>query len=172
MQSFLELARARYSCRSFDSKPVESEKITKILQAGQVAPTCVNRQPWHAWVIQGAKALSRAYEATRYNFDAPLIIAVGVKPGSGWTRHCDEHDFVDVDGAIVTTHMMLEAQDLGLYSTWVGYFDPKVLADSFEEMKDYRMLAMLEIGYPSPQGVPSARHEERKSLGELVSIIK
>lgn len=45
MQSFLELARARYSCRSFDSKPVESEKITKILQAGQVAPTCVNRQP-------------------------------------------------------------------------------------------------------------------------------
>lgn len=39
-------------------------------------------------------------------------------------------------------------------------------------MKDYRMLAMLEIGYPSAQGVPSARHEERKSLDELVSIIK
>ena len=74
MQSFLELARARYSCRSFDSKPVENEKITKILQAGQLAPTCVNRQPWHAWVIQGEKALSRAYEATRFNFDAPLII--------------------------------------------------------------------------------------------------
>lgn len=97
---------------------------------------------------------------------------MGVKPGSGWTRHCDEHDFVDVDGAIVATHMMLEAQDLGLYSTWVGYFDPKVLADSFEEMKGYRMLAMLEIGYPSAQGVPSTRHEERKSLNELVSIIK
>ena len=115
MQSFLELARARYSCRSFDSKPVENEKITKILQVGQLAPTCVNRQPWHAWVIQGEKALSRAYEATRFNFDAPLIIAVGAKPGSGWMRRCDEHDFVDVDAAIVVTHMMLEAQDLGLY---------------------------------------------------------
>lgn len=87
-------------------------------------------------------------------------------------RRCDEHDFVDVDAAIVVTHMMLEAQDLGLYSTWVGYFDSKVLSDSFEEMKSYRMLAMLEIGYPSAQGVPSARHEERKSLDELVSIIK
>lgn len=47
-----------------------------------------------------------------------------------------------------------------------------MLADSFEEMKGYRMLAMLEIGYPSAQGVPSARHEDRKSLNELASIIK
>lgn len=48
MSLFLDLARARYSCRSFSEKPVERAKIDAIVQAGICAPTCVNRQPWHA----------------------------------------------------------------------------------------------------------------------------
>lgn len=65
MSLFLDLARARYSCRSFSEKPVERAKIDAIVQAGICAPTCVNRQPWHAWVITSADGLARAYASTR-----------------------------------------------------------------------------------------------------------
>lgn len=171
MATFLELARARYSCRSFSDRPVEREKIEHILTAGTYAPICVNRQPWHAWVINSPQALEAAYSATRFNFQAPLVIALGVYPGKGWTRKADEHDFVDVDGAIVATHMMLAAKDMGLDSTWVGYFDPYVLQEQFPAMKDWRMLALLEIGYKSESAKPSSLHEMSKALDELVDFI-
>ncbi len=171
MSLFLDLARARYSCRSFSEKPVERAKIDAIVQAGICAPTCVNRQPWHAWVITSPDALARAYASTRYNFHAPVVIALGVYPGHGWMRRADGHDFIDVDGAIVTTHMMLEAKDLGLESVWVGYFDPAVLQANFPSMKDARMLALLKIGYKSEGAQPSSLHEAHKSVEELVDFI-
>ncbi|RLD72831.1 MAG: nitroreductase, partial [Bacteroidetes bacterium] len=43
----IELAKARYSCRNYDARPVEQEKLDLILEAGRVAPSAVNFQPWH-----------------------------------------------------------------------------------------------------------------------------
>ena len=82
MSLFLDLARARYSCRSFSEKPVERAKIDAIVQAGICAPTCVNRQPWHAWVITSPDALARAYACLLYTSPSPRDLSTSRMPSS------------------------------------------------------------------------------------------
>ncbi len=53
MTRFIDIAKNRYSCRKYDSRPVEKEKLELVLEAGRVAPSAVNFQPWHFYVIQG-----------------------------------------------------------------------------------------------------------------------
>ena len=50
MTRFLEIAKNRYSCRKYDNRPVEEEKLNLVLEAGRVAPSAVNFQPWHFYV--------------------------------------------------------------------------------------------------------------------------
>ena len=58
MNDFLSLARDRYSCREFTDQPVEAQKIDALLEAARLAPTAVNKQPWHAWVITDPRSPS------------------------------------------------------------------------------------------------------------------
>ena len=55
--SFLDLAKKRYSCRKLSAQPVEEEKLQKILEAGNLAPTAVNKQPFHIWVLKSEEAM-------------------------------------------------------------------------------------------------------------------
>lgn len=55
--TFLELAKKRYSCRSLQDRPVEEEKLHRILEAGNLAPTAVNKQPIHFWVLKSSEAM-------------------------------------------------------------------------------------------------------------------
>lgn len=50
--TFLELAKERYSVRSFKNQPIEDEKLKKILEAGKVAPTACNFQPQKIYVVK------------------------------------------------------------------------------------------------------------------------
>ena len=64
IMEFLELARNRYSERSFDSKKVEEEKLYKILEAGRIAPTAGNYQPQRFYVLKSEEALKKAAKLT------------------------------------------------------------------------------------------------------------
>ena len=57
--SFLDLAKKRYSCRKLSAQPVEEEKLQKILEAGNLAPTAVNKQPFHIWVLKSEEAMQK-----------------------------------------------------------------------------------------------------------------
>lgn len=168
MTDFLQLAHERYSCRAFTDRPVEPEKVERILEAAVAAPTAVNRQPWHAWVIESPEALEKVRPLTRFHFDAPLIVALGAAPDEAWVRKYDGRNFADVDATIVGTHIMLEVQDLGLGTTWVGHFDAPALKEAFPEMAAYDLVALFPIGYPAAEGGPAPRHGERKGISELV----
>ena len=65
MTDFLELARDRYSERRFSDRPIEDEKLARILEAGQYAPTAENKQPQRILVVRGEEALSRMDKCTR-----------------------------------------------------------------------------------------------------------
>ena len=73
---FLELAKTRYSCRSFSSKKVEKEKLEKILEAGRIAPTAVNYQPQRILVLQDPEKLEKLKECTKYGWGAPVIMII------------------------------------------------------------------------------------------------
>ena len=159
MNDFLSLARGRYSCREFTDQPVEAQKIDALLEAARLAPTAVNKQPWHAWVITDPEALAK------------LVIVLGAARDEAWTRKFDGANFADVDASIVGTHIMLAAHDMGLGTTWVACFDAPALQEAFPQMSGYDLVGMFPLGYPSPDYAPAAGHLASKKIDELVDRI-
>lgn len=171
MTDFLQLAHDRYSCRAFCDRPVEDEKIDALIEAAIAAPTAVDRQPWHAWVVRSPEALERLGACTRFLFGARAVIMLGAAPDGAWVRKYDDRNFADVDASIVGTHIMLAAADLGLGTTWVGHFDAPAVKEAFPQTAGYDLVALFPLGYPAEgeAGGPSPRHEERRAADELVS---
>ena len=97
MNDFLSLARDRYSCREFTDQPVEPQKIDALLEAARLAPTAVNKQPWHAWVVTDPEALAKLNVTTRFGFGAKVVIVLGAARDEAWTRKYDGANFADVD---------------------------------------------------------------------------
>lgn len=166
---FLELAQKRYSCRKFLDKEVEKEKIEKVLEAGRLAPTACNFQPQRILVITEKEKIEALKECTRFTFDAPVILAVCYDKEESWKRKYDEADEGIVDASIVSTHMMLQITELGLGSTWVASFDPEKAREILKIPENLEFVNLLPFGYPAEDAEPSAMHEKRKSMEEIVS---
>ena len=140
--NFNELTRARYSLRKFDSRPIEEEKLRLLLQAAQSAPTAHNNQPQY--------------------------LLVCYDPDAAWVRTgIDGKNHGEIDAAIATAQIMLQAADLGLGSTYVGVFDPEKLALALPELAGRTPIALLPVGYPAPDAHPSKLHTQRKPLEEF-----
>lgn len=169
--TFLELAKARYSCRKLTDKPIESEKIDRILQAAISAPTAKNLQPYKIWKVTSAESIEKIKQATNFTFGAGLFLVLGVDKNVAFTRPFDNMNFGQIDGSIIATHIWLAVQDEGLGTTWVGWFDPNKLQELIPEMQGYDLIAIFPIGYPAEDAKPSNRHEDRRAVNEVVTEI-
>ena len=76
---FNAVLNRRYSCRAFAAQGVEQEKVDRILEAGRIAPTAVNKQPVHIWAVSRPETLAALKGATRSNYGAPIILVVGCR---------------------------------------------------------------------------------------------
>lgn len=159
--NFLELAKKRYSVRSFSDKKIEPEKTDLILEAGRIAPTACNLQPQRILVIDNEESLEKLKKCTPYHFDAQLAMLICYDKNVSWKRKYDGADGGQVDASIVTTHMMLEVVEMGLGTTWVGSFDPEVVRKEFKLEENIIPVAILPIGYPSDHCEPYAGHFQR-----------
>ena len=167
--NFFKLAKERYSCRNFDTtKPIEQEKIDKILEAAKFAPTAVNFQPQRILILQDQEKLSKLSECTNYGWGAPLVMLVGYDKNVSWKRKYDGKDEGIVDASIVATHMMFEISELGLGTTWVGYFNPEKLKEIYSIPDNIEIIAILPIGYPSEDAIPAPHHEKRNDVSSFV----
>ncbi len=166
---FLTLAGKRFSCRSFDARTVPDNMVESILEAARLAPSAVNKQPVHVWVADTQEVLEKLNKATKYLYGAPLVFIVGCNPSEAWVRACDGKNGAEIDAAIVGTHIMMEAADLGLGSVWVGSFDPSVLNAEFPELEGWDVVAMFPVGFPSHDALASERHTARKPIEEFAS---
>lgn len=169
---FLEMTKTRFSVREFSNKKVEEEKLQKILEAARVAPTACNKQPQRIFVIQEEQALKKMKNCTRFDFDAPLIFIICYDKTESWKRSVDGKDGGEVDASIVTTHMMFEAMELGLGTTWVGSFNPMQVRKEYDIPEAYEIVSILPTGYPSENAKPSKQHEERKEIKQMVKYVK
>lgn len=169
--SFTELASKRFSCRKFNSKEVEQEKIDKIIQAGILAPTGMNRQPFKIFKINDSKNIEKLKLATPFTFGASLFLLVCADEKSSYVRPFDNKNFAQIDTTIVATHMMLEIADLGLGTTWVGHFDEKVLKEQFPKLSEYTTVAIFPIGYPDENVQVSPMHSISKTKEEILEIL-
>ena len=168
---FLKLAESRFSVRAFSDRKVEKDVIEKILRAGQLAPTACNFQPQRIMVLESGEALAKLRKCTRSHFGAPLAMLVCHDRDVCWTREYDGKPSGDIDASIVCTHMMLEAAELGIGSTWVMFFDPAAIRSEFELPDTLEATALLVMGYPKEGTQPGPKHAEKKAIGETVRFL-
>ena len=168
---FTTLIRNRYSCRAFDPREVEQEIVDRILEAGRIAPTAVNRQPVHVWAVTDAATLAAIQGVTRSNYGAPVLLVVGCRPADAWVRRYDGKNGAEVDASIVATYLMLAAENEGLATLWVGSFDPALLSGLLPDTEGYELVAMINVGYPAPESAPSDKHGQRIGLDEFVTTL-
>ena len=172
MSDVLELMKKRYSVRDYDPRQVEPEKLARVLEAGRIAPTAKNNQPWRCYVLQSPEALEKIRSLTRCAFNAPLVLMFTVDSREEWCNAFEpEIRAGEVDAAIVGSHMMLEAADLGLGTCWVGWFPPTKTKEAFELPEHEFPVFLMPLGYPAAGSVPSDRHGKRKPLMELVKFL-
>lgn len=166
---FSELAKKRYSVRSFKSTPVSRDVLLKVLEAGRLSPTACNYQPQRILVIESSDAMNRLKKCTQYHFNAPVALLVCYDRSESWKRPFDGRDCGDFDACIVTTHLMLQAAELGLGTTWVGYFDPRNIVSEFKLSSNIVPIAILPLGYPSDDSQAASAHSVRKPLEGTVA---
>ena len=170
---FLELCKTRYSVRRFSQRAVEEDKLRRILEAGRLAPTAKNCQSQRIFVLRSEEALSKVRGATPMVFDAPVVLMVCYDEEESYKNTADTHfvgyDGGEVDAAIVTSAMMMEATELALGTLWARGFDSQRLYDAFPQIANLHLVCLLDIGYPAEGCTPSERHEQRKPLEQTVS---
>jgi len=161
-----EAIKQRYSVRSYQDKPVEQEKLDRILEAARLAPSGSNRQPWKFVVVREAETRRKLVPACcRQAFvgQAPVVIVgVGVAPDR--MMRCDvPGDPVDV--AIAMEHIALAATAEGLGTCWIGAFYQDQVREVLGIPKDAKVIECMTLGYPADKPKP----KNRKPLDEVVS---
>ncbi len=164
--SVYEIMKQRCSVRKFVDKPVEKEKLVRVLEAARIAPSACNNQPWHFVVVQDdelRKAVSPEWRDT-----APAIIVICGDHNSAWHRG-DGKDHCDIDAAIAIDHMTLMAAELGLGTCWVCSFDSVGCHKALGLPEHMEAIALLPIGYPDESSDPNRHDTERKPFDSIVS---
>lgn len=168
IMDFLQLATNRYSVRKFKDKHLEQGVIDKILQAGHVAPTGCNNQPQRILVLNSDESINKLKNCTKCHFDAPTAMLVCYNKEEVWIRKYDGRNCGVSDACIVTTHMMLEATELGIGSTWVMHFNPAAMRETFSIPAHIEPVALLVMGYPADDIEPAPFHSQYRPLDEVV----
>ncbi|MFC1641358.1 nitroreductase family protein [Myxococcota bacterium] len=162
---FDTLVRARYSVRAYRPDPVPDSRLTQVLEAGLMAPTAANRQPFRLLVVhtEGRREeLQRIYPRPWF-VQAPLVIGVLGVPDEAWVRS-DGKSYCSVDAAIVMDHLVLAATHGGLGTCWVGAFDVQAAREVLGLPVEVEPIAFTPIGYPADVPGPKSR----RSLSDLV----
>ena len=165
---FLELAKKRYSCRSYKNNPVLEEYINLILEAGRVAPSAANFQPWHFIVVKEKKNMEKLYQAYEREWfkTAPVIIVICGNHSISWKRK-DGKDFCDIDIAITVDHITLQAAELDLATCWICNFDAKLCSKLLKLPKYIEPIVLLSLGYPLDKTDFNRHSSKRKSLKKI-----
>lgn len=165
---FQKLIEERYSVRDFKPEHLPQEIIDQILAAGHIAPTGCNNQPQRILVLNRDEEMEKLSECTRCRFNAPTAMLICYNRDESWVRPYDSELAAPVDAAIVTTHLMLKAQELGVGTCWVMHFDPAAMREKFNIPENIIPEALLVMGYPSESATPSPRHSSFRPLDEVV----
>ncbi len=177
MTDFLELAKQRQSCRSYDAfRAVEKEKLDAILAAAQLSPSACNGQPYHITVCEGDAAAEVA-KATmgmgmnRFAADAPLLLVLSEEPyvkSAAVGAKLKGNDYRSLDIGILSAYITAEAESQGLGSCILGWFDSDKICALCGLQGSVRLV--ITVGY-AKEG-DKQRPKKRKSMTELVTYIK
>ncbi|WP_080905034.1 nitroreductase family protein [Parabacteroides sp. Marseille-P3160] len=177
MKDFLSLAQQRQSDRAYDTnRPVEREKIERVLEAARVAPSACNSQPWHFIVVDDPELKNKVADATstrilglnHFTKQAPvhiLIVEEKVNLSSGFGGWVKKKDFAPIDIGIATAQLCLAAEDEGLGTCILGWFDENKIRKLLDIPDNKRVVLDVILGYSTQ----SERPKKRKDFQSVVS---
>ena len=156
----IDVIKSRRSVRQFLDRPVEDERISEILEAGQWAPSGLNNQPWRFVVVKEPGLIASMAECTRYGAiirGAPLLIAVFLDEDVMYDHTKDSQ----ACGAAIQ-NMLLAVHGLGLGAVWLGeILNRKTeVCRILEAPESMELMAVIAVGYPAPGGIkPGVRRD-------------
>lgn len=148
----------RRSIRKYKDQPIPDDLLRQILEAGRLAPSASNRQPWAMVVVRDKeqkRLAAKACNNMEYVANCAAFIACFSKPDDKWYQ---------VDAAIALQNISLAAWGAGIGSCWIGYFDDDHMKAVLHIPPDQKIVACMALGYPDE--VPGAR--PRKEMSDLV----
>ena len=157
-----EAIKKRRSIRSYEDKPVEKEKIEKLLEAARLAPSAKNMQEWKFIVITDKEIKEKLVPACKnqkFISEAPVVIAAVSDPSFRWYK---------VDVGIALEHIALEAVELGLGTCWIGAFYEDKVKEILSVPDNMEVVALMTVGYGKEEG----KKTTRKPLEEIVCYDK
>jgi len=171
--SFYELIERRESIRNFDPlKPVPNEVLLRILNAGRLAPSACNLQPWTFLLVTSPEMLAKVRPCYRgaWFHDAPHILAVKGHRKAAWNRRWDGYNSLETDLTIAMDHMILAAESECVGTCWIAAFDPRILYPALGLKEGEEIFAITPLGYPRHDFIKSGR-KSRKPLGEVARFV-
>jgi nitroreductase len=173
----LDIIRTRQSDRSYRSKPVEKEKIERITEAGRLAPSACNSQPWKFIIVNDRNLLERLAVAASAKLlginsfvaQAPLQIVVVREKANITSRlggTVKDKDYSLIDIGIASENICLQARAEGLGSCMIGWFDEKMVKEILNIPRSKRVELLITIGYPERD----PREKRRKPGDEVISL--
>lgn len=162
---FLDLTKQRYSCRSYQERAVEKEKIEYVMECVRMSPSAVNRQPWRFRVVESEADRQRLCQC--YNREwfatAPTYIIASVLHDEEWVRSDGKHHG-NIDVAIAVEHLCLAAAEQGLGTCWVCNFDVELCSRLFDIPANEEVAVLIPIGYAADE----PKEKVRKNIDAIV----
>jgi nitroreductase len=173
IMEYTELIRIRESVRNYDpDRPVPDEVISKILDAGRLAPSACNNQPWKFLVISSSEILKKVKGCYKRDWlsNAPhILIIIGLKD-KAWIRNYDGYNSLETDIAIAMTHIILAATNEGVGTCWIAAYDPDLMRKALELDENQVIYSITPLGYPQA-GYKKSATKNRMSKEELSEFL-
>ncbi len=145
----LETIRKRYSCRAYQDRPIEQEKLDQIFEAARLAPSAKNTQDCRFVVVTDKEKKRQVAESTNrpdvFGRAAAIIVACS---NSDDIMKCGQ-PIGPIDVAIALDHISLQATELGLGTCWIGSFDPEKVRAILSIPDDIAVIELMTVGYPA-----------------------
>lgn len=170
--NFETVVKNRKAIRKFQKKTIEKEKIKKILELVNLAPSAGNLQAYKIFVVKDKKKIKLIKAnvgGIQRNFNnlSPTIFIFCANLDESATHYANRGKklYAIQDATIACSYAQLIATSLGLGCCWVGSFDEKAIQKILQT--DLKPVAILPVGYPAETPL----RKPRKSLDQLVKII-
>ena len=170
---YSDLIRSRESVRNYDpGRPVPKEILERILNAGRLAPSACNLQPFKFLLISSSEVLEKVRACYNRDWfkDAPHILVVLGFRDKAWSRSYDGYNSIETDNAIAMTHIILAAENEGVGTCWIAAYNPVILKEALGVKENQVIFGITPLGYTKP-GFVKTLNKNRKPLEDLVEYL-
>lgn len=170
---YYDLIRGRESVRNYDpNRKIDDSVLYRILNAGRLAPSASNRQPWTFLLVSSKEKLEKVracYQKSWFQKAPHILIIIGDKSKS-WVRSYDGYNSIETDLAIAMDHIILAAEYENIGACWIEDYDFKILSDAICLKENEVIFAITPLGYQN-RGYQKQGNKVRKPLEEIIKII-